>query len=590
MATQLPIIQSGRMENIGIPSAVTPNVQAPQIDYVGLRQAAASQQQMAQTLDRLSAQLFKTAGEEAQRAGLQYVADNPVTDQQLANAAQGDLTPLDISKGGSIFDQAVRKARAFELSGRFEGEARRQLTSMLTAIEAGDPKASTEGIQAAINTMMDGMSKSLAQVDPEASLKFRASIATTGNTVLQKAAEFQLKREKAARLIKFDANFDNVTRLVEAEISQGFWIDPTTKQKRSVEDRLQMYRTAITNEALLLGDAAMARTYSDKFDAAVKAAKVNAVTRHLVTDQAAMADPEATIRKLVTGDVGKMSDVVKMMLVTDYASVEKIGANFMVAVNNANTLAERKRAEDKRAAVMQFIPLYEQAVALPDNSPKRKQLAAQIGAIAERQPDAVPLAVLKDLMEPSKEGNPAMEFNILQGIYRGTITEPSQIWAYAQKGQITGKQAVSLLKTMTTEDRRDLRDLDTGLAKLAGIPTAPGVTVAIDPKGQEFQRLRDLQQQADQIKTEAILAGKPPPSPRQIIDQLSGNLESRRNTESAKAARKQLTDVYEKRDWVKGPITRDSLPALERKAEGNKQRTQELTEIKRLLNQSEGTQ
>lgn len=583
MAT-LPIIQSGRMENIGIPGAVTPNVQAPQVDYVGLRQAAAANQQMAQTLDRLSAQLFRTAGEEAQRAGLQFVADNPVTDQQLQAAMEGDPTPLVERQGGSIFDQAVRKARALELSGRFEAEARKQLTGMLAAVEAGDPKASTEGIQASISTMMDGMSKSLAQVDPEASLKFRASIATTGNTVIQKAAEVQLKREKAARQIRFDANFDNVTRLIEAEISQGFWIDPATNQKRSIEDRLGMYRTAITNEALLLGDAPMARTYSDKFDVAVRNAKVAAVTKELLADPQYMADPEAALRNLRAGNVGKMSDVVKMMLLVDSGSVDKIGANFMVAVNNANTLATRKREAELRAGTNQAVNILEQVYQLPDTDPKRRQLALQLVSLPE---GSVPLGVLKDVLEPTKpgEGNPQVEFNMLTGIYNGTITEPGQIWSRVGKG-LTGKQAVSLLKTLTNEDRRDQRDLDNGLAKLAGIPTMPGQVTVIDPKGAEFQRLQDLRANAMQIQSEATRKGEVL-TPRQILDRVSGDLQKRRDSEAAKSARTQL-QVYEKRSWVNGPITRDSLPALERKAGNDTAKLRELTQIKKLLNQSEG--
>lgn len=585
MAT-LPIIQSGRMENIGIPGAVTPNVQAPQVDYVGLRQAAASNQQMAQTLDRLSAQLFRTAGEEAQRAGLQYVADNPVTDQQLQAAIEGDATPLNQRQGGSIFDQAVRKARALELSGRFEAEARKQLTGMLSAIEAGDPKASAEGIQASINTMMDGMSKSLAQVDPEASLKFRASIATTGNTVLQKAAETQLKREKTARQIRFDSNFDNVTRLIQAEISQGFWLDPNTGQKRSIEDRLQMYRGAIATEATLLGDAAMAKTYSDKFDAAVKQSKIDVVTRELVADPAAMANPDATIKNLLAGNVGKLSDVVKTMLVTDFNSVERISANFMTAVNNANTLAERNRQEVTRQGEKQAVNLLEQIFPLQDNDPKRRALVKQLIELPE---GSVPIGILKDVLTPGKyEGNPQVEFNMIEHIRQGRITEANQIWARVGPGGLNGDQAIELLKRLDRAQDKDQADLDRGLARLAGIPTMPGQVTVLDPKGAEFQRLQTLRADAQQIQAEATRKGEII-TPRQVLERVEGDLTKRRETESAKAARTQL-QVYEKRDWVKGPITNDSLPALELKAKGNRQRENELNQIKRLLKQSEGMQ
>jgi len=62
-----------------------------------------------------------------------------------------------------------------------------------------------------------------------------------------------------------------------------------------------------------------------------------------------------------------------------------------------------------------------------------------------------------------------------------------------------------------------------------------------------------------------------------------------RNTESAKAAKKSL-EIYEKLDWVNGPITRDTLPALERKAGTDKKKLQELNRIKQLLKQAEGGQ
>jgi hypothetical protein len=91
-----------------------------------------------------------------------------------------------------------------------------------------------------------------------------------GNTVLAKAAEFEMKREKSNRLAKFDADFDNTTRLLEAVVSQGFWVDPKTQQKRSIDEVADVYRASITTSALLLGDLQVQKQYSDKFEAALK--------------------------------------------------------------------------------------------------------------------------------------------------------------------------------------------------------------------------------------------------------------------------------------------------------------------------------
>lgn len=575
----LPLLQSGRVEAAGIPGAVLPTVTAPQVDYVGLRAGAANAQTVSQTLDRLSNQLFGIAKTAAVESGYQYAADNPLNDEQLQAAKMGNVQPLKLGGTFNVFDQAVRKARSLELSSRFEQEARTQMTTMLTAVEMG--KATTEQVQNKLTTMMDGFSRSLSQVDPEASLKFRATSATMGNTVLAKAAEFEMKREKAQRLARFDADFDNSTRLLEAAVSQGFWVDPRTQQKRSVEELADVYRQSITTSALLLGDLQVQKQYSDKFEAALKSAKINAVSKFLITDEAAMADPEVTLKNIQAGNVGRMSDLVKGMLMTDYGAVEKVSANYMVAVNARNTALNQRREADKRTAVLEFVPLYEKAIAAPEGSAARKQFTSQIAVIAQKTPDAVPLSVLKDLLEPNKEGNHVAEFNVLRGIYEGTITTPDQIF---RNNTLNGKQKVAALKLLTSEDRRDQRDLDTGLAKLAGIPTMPGSVTVLDPKGTEFQSLQKLRAEALAVQSAAVAKGEII-QPRQILDQVSKNLEQRRNSEAAKAARNSLTTVWEKK--AGGPITRDTLPALERT---KKLKPQEIDQVKKLLDKAEGNE
>lgn len=574
----LPLLQSGRVEAAGIPGAVLPTVNAPQVDYVGLKAGAQYQNTVSQTLDRLSNQLFGIAKTAATEAGLQYAADNPLTDEQLQAAKTGNMESLKMGGPLNVFDQAVRKARSFELSSTFEMEARSQMTGMLTAVEMG--KATTEQVQTKLTSMMDGFSRSLAQVDPEASLKFRATSATMGNTVLAKAAEFEMKREKAQRLAKFDADFDNSTRLLEAAVSQGFWVDPNTQQKRSIEELADVYRQTITTSALLLGDATVQKSYSDKFEAALKNAKVNAVTKFLLTDETSMADPEATLKNIQIGNVGKMTDVVKGMLMTDFASIEKVSANYMVAVNARNTAINQKINADKRVNEQKAVDLLEQIFPLPEGNAKRRDLVNQLIALPA---GAVPIGTLKDLLEPNKEGNPAVEFNLLNGIYSGTINRPDQIWGMVGKG-INGKQAVGALKLLQSEDRRDQGDLDRGLAKLAGIPTMPGSVTVLDPKGTEFQRLQRLRVDAQQVQSQAAIEGKVL-TPRMVLQQLEVKLEESRNTEQAKAARTALTNVWEKK--ANGPITRDTLPALEK---SGKLKPAEITQVKRLLDQAEGNQ
>ena len=589
MATQR--IESGQMQIRSVGGVPMAQVQQQGVDYIAPRVAAQGAGQLAQILDRMSASAFQTAGVMRQQEGLAFAAQNPLTPEQLQLAKDGIPWGFGGRGGGDMstvkttsmnfFDQAVAKARSLELAGHFEIEGRNELSKLLMDVEAG--KVTSDQVSAKIKTMSDGFSKSLAKIDPEASIKFQATMATHGNTVLNAAYKAELDRAKNQRIAKFDANFDNVVRLLEAEVSRGSWTD-SNGQQRSIDELADVSRQSILNQALLLGDKALQTEYSTKFETALRTAKINAVTKALITDQN-MVDPERTLQKLRAGDLGNMSPVLQSMIANDFDAVAKVTANFMVAVNNRKSIADAKAADAKRQGEAQAVNLLEQIFPLPPGNPKRKQLIDQLTALPE---GSVPIGTLKDLLEPKQpETNQAVYFNLLSGIYNNTITDPKQIWGLVGKG-IDGKDAVAALKLLAADDRRDSAELDRGISQLAGIPVIPGSVVVIDPKGAEFQRRNDLKAQALQIQAAAAAQGKTVTT-REILTQLETGIAARRNTETARAAQTSLK-VYEKQDWINGPITRDTLPALERKAGTDKKKVQELNRIKQLLKQAEGDQ
>ena len=572
------------MQAVGISGAVTPNVQAQAPSYTGIQRAVSANQQMAQTLDRLSGSLFNTASTYAAEQATRFAAENPITNVQLQAAVNGDLKPLDLNTGGggAIYQRAMEKARAFQLSSAFEVEARSQLTKMLVALESGDDSVTTANFQTAITSLSDGFSKAVGAQSPEAAMKLRASIATTGNTVLQKAAEFELKRDKERKAIALRIDFSNTERILEATISQGFWVDGEG-QRQSIESIITAERKNMAIKALTLGDGQLAKEYADRFETAVRTAKINVLTQFIVNDEAMMADPDLALQKLRTGDLGKMSEVAQILGATDYAAIKTISANVMTEANSLYTLAQRQAEVKKDADVIWFVSLYTQAIAMPVTDGRRPGLVLQMNEIAKNNPEAVPLGVLKDLNEPDKDGNAMIEFNALAMIYRGQITTPEQLAAV--RG-LSGKQSVGLLKALISQDKANDTKLNAGLAKLAGISTIPGVAVSLDPKGAQFKQLGALRARAASLQAQADADGKYL-SIESILLTLEKEVSDARNTEAVKAAQARLTN-YEKQDWINGPITRDSLPALALKAKGNKSRENILREITRQLNIIEG--
>ena len=584
MATQR--LESGQMQlrSVGGVPMVQPQQQA--VDFVGPRVAAQGASQLAQVLDRMSASAFQLAAPMRQQEGLQYAADNPLTSEQLQRAKEGVPLGLGSTSSLNFFDQAVAKARSLELSGHFEIEGRNELTKLLADVKDG--RASSEQVSSKIKTMTDGLSKSLSSIDPEASIKFRATMATHGHTVLNAAYTAELEREKSKRYALVDSDFDNGVRILEETVSQG---SVTIDGKQySVNEIGDVFRKNILTQSMLLGDKAIQKEYSTKFEVAFRNAKINGVTKELMTDEN-MADPELTLQKLRSGDLGKMSPVLKDLITNDFDAVAKVTANYMVAINNRKSIKDAKQADEKRVGEGKAINLLEQIFPLPENSPKRKDLINQLIALPE---GSVPIGMLKDILKPSGDGDSALNFNLLAGIYNNTITTPDQIYSLVGKG-LTAKDAVAALKIMQSEDRRDSSTLDRGISQLSGIPVIPGSVVVIDPKGEEFKRRTQLQAEALQIQSAAIAEGKTL-TPRQILTQLEDNIAKRRNTEDAKAATKQLEEFAKRpdgtykpgRDWITGPVTRDNLPALRQKAGSDQNKLRQIAELEKLLKRSEG--
>jgi hypothetical protein len=318
-------IESGRVDIRAPGSAPVQRVGIGEVNYVAPRVQAQGAGQLAETLDRMSANLFQDAMVSRQREGLQFTAENPLTPQQIEAAKRGDLTTLDL--GGnpfSVYQQAVRKARSLELAGKFEEEGRAELVNILSQVEQG--QATAQQVQAKVNTMIDGMGKSLAKVDAEASYKFRATMATYGNGVLKSALDEEMRRTRNERRIKFDMDLQHTIRLLE-----NFAVtDPET-----YNERYQIFRANINQQALLLNDPAVQRDAMTAVEKAFTDGRVNALLKGLMNDSN-LRDPNTTIRQLREGtiysptmDGSRLRAHIDYLRENDFASLMRVEETFM---------------------------------------------------------------------------------------------------------------------------------------------------------------------------------------------------------------------------------------------------------------------
>lgn len=568
-------IESGQISMRGAGGVPMQQISMQQADVSQpFRVAAQGDSALAQLVDRMGQSAMQMSGELFKEQAMIDVANNPLTPEQLELAKNGDMSFLKSGSALNIYDATLRKARSMELTGAFDTEAKAEVVKIQADIEAGT--LTSQQAAEKLNTLTAGFAKSLAQVDADAALRFTASMGVYSKTVMAEAYKLETKRRKEKEGVLLEADYSNTMKLVEPAIEQGFVVDASGREI-PVDSILDVHRKSFVDKAFNVGGLQMAQDMSLKFDKAVAEAKVNAATKIALGDDY-MADPEMGLQRLRKGDLGRMSAVFMGMPQDDKS---KVVANFMVAVNQREAAAKDKREQEERAALKEFVPLYNQAMSLPEGSTQRKALVGQIARMAEANPKMIPLGILADLQKPNADGNPVAEFNALEAIYSGRITSPQQIAALPG---LNGKQKVGLLGKLVSEDRREQTELDRGISRLAGIPVIPGQVVVLDPKGKEWERRTQLVAQADAIKSKALAEGKVVTN-RDVLQQLERHLEDRRNTETAKAARESLKSYETK---YGGQITRDTLPALEKKIGTGKAGQNDMNRIRRLLDQAEG--
>lgn len=550
---------------------------------------------LAQILNDMRATVLEFSGKKRMKEGLQYVAENPVTREQIDLAAGGIISP---TLGGGIgkesgdlpsfFNQAVQEARSAELTNHFLIEGKTVLSRLLNNLENNRPGVTPESIKTEITSVTKGLSKALSAVDPTAAIKLQASMATHGNAVLNAAYEFQLKKNKELNEIKFYGSIEDDKKRLKDVIKNGATVDPQTNLPITVDDRLNQIREETLSAAITLGDANIYKEHLGKIDGFILNAKINVISEHLLGDKF-LNDPSKTLTDIRDRTIDKYGDLLKTL---DSDSIKKITADFMIASNTREELKRNKRDEEKRNGEAAAIDLLEQIYPIKDTkNPTRIKLVEKLMALP---PGSLPIGTIKDLLEPEKEGegNPLAEYNALGMIFDNKITTKEQL---DKIPGLNARQRLSLLKALRTENKEGLRTLDTGLNKLAGFPTEPGGLFVIDKKSEEFKKKQELKVRAAEIERDANKEGKPL-TEAQILDKMEKEILEKTNSVEAKQAKEKLDKFAVDRDgkpkkdydWITGPINNKTLPALREKAKNDPKKLRQIQEIERLIKISEG--
>ena len=270
----------------------------PRLDRADVKESALQIQGLTSSLDRLSQFAFKKAGEQAEREGLQYGAENqPSIDQVLAAQQEGKSPQELFAQPGTIFGDAARKVQAGQLRNELEVKGRNKLSELSAAVDSGS--FNLADVQKEISALTNGYAKSIASVSPEESLRFRASMGTAGNAVYNKAADKSAKIYQEG--VKFNA--DEMVSQVPIILMDTFAAeqDPVL-----LAERVKVEASRVYDIAKQTGDPAFVKEKMDDF----KRQTMVAIVDYSVSTDFAKTPAEG-LRKIMIGDFGKLDAVMK---------------------------------------------------------------------------------------------------------------------------------------------------------------------------------------------------------------------------------------------------------------------------------------
>lgn len=352
---ELPRITGGRAQIAGIPNVALPEVSFGGIETnVAYQQQAQYQGQIAQVLDRMSSTVFGMAGQMSQRAGLQFAAENPLTAEQLAAMARGDVSEIDMGSPLNVYNSAIRKARALEVSGHAEIEARDKMTELLQRAETGE--VDTQYIRDQLTAVTNGYSEAIAQIEPDAAYKFRASMATTGNQVLERAARIDSQRRMATNVVKLQRDFSNRVKMIETYLSNERPIDGETGQPIPLEELIDAEVQNFINSTMAIVGADKAVQMGQELMGAVNAAKVNVITNAVINNDRQIGGNFLTaVTRLQNGNAGIYSDIYNSMTLQERAAMrnELRSQSMQIeqAQDRARALGKERSSEQARQLI-----------------------------------------------------------------------------------------------------------------------------------------------------------------------------------------------------------------------------------------------
>lgn len=451
-----------RYENLGVQYADLPKIstamqQVKAQGYAGVEQS----------LDRMTNFFQEKAVTEAQKKALKYAIEFPPTPEQLLEAKKTGVMPV-VKGAGSAFTETYNKATAHILGNQLQTEFQNRTAARLNAMERG-ANVDVTTLQRDLRDDIDGTISVLTAIDPETSIKFRASMATVGHGVYKQALVIDEKNRQLSYAADQEAALMSIKPVVENVIKSyaDIGMDPS-----ELENILQNVIQPFTNKTSITLSGS--EKYAVEAYKIVQEAKVGAVLTKL-SDPTFAPTSGIAAQKLMSGDVGELTGLYSRL---DKETKNKIRSEHMKLVSDAKQFTDiedaKRKAENKVKANELTIEFLR-----PDTKPARKQeiLTDMIRL------DELNLTTAMELLKPKEaEPNPVLTMNLYDGIKNGRIKTLKELIPYSSR--MSRSEFESLGRSLVDNQARiALERID----REAGI-----VSPFIDPGAEKLKKKIDL--------------------------------------------------------------------------------------------------
>jgi hypothetical protein len=391
----------------------------PRISTAGIEAGARATDVLGQSLDRMIEFAYERKVTEAERKAKEYAIQNPLTKQQVDDAlASGEGTK--VRGAGRIFQQTYDKVQAGLLSTELQLQANRTLTSVNAMIESGQPFDLAQ-VQAEIKDMVDGYTSTIMALDPDQGLKFKATVATAGNAIYQKATDRAIKIYQESVAANLEQALTDVEPVLEAIVAKAGTVDPQTGQPIDIELLIETQRQPFADSVKATANS----KYLNEFNKKVLAAKKGALTAYM-TDRTVVESSADAISRINKGDFGNLSPIYKNLPQKEKQAVlddviKSFSAEY-TATQQANSLDNLKKKEEWTALSLEYIN--------PNTSSTRKRQIANKGV----ELGQITLQQAQDMLKPPGGKTDLNLYNSLYDqIQRGQITSFQDLVPYQSR-------------------------------------------------------------------------------------------------------------------------------------------------------------